>query len=148
MNRDQAHRDGLQQGRKIRRNYGRRVACWICDAIYMAAILGAVALFILMLGGCAEVPRVYVENGVVMHENDLTPCERGAAGCYVNGEIYYTTFDLQAKDHEILHSKGMQHAAWKMEGQYVCAIVTAQGSTKWTVGTKMCRNSRGEFLKV
>lgn len=148
MNRDQARRDGLQQGRKLRRNYGRRVACWICDAIYMAAILGAVALFILMLGGCIEVPRVYVENGVRFHEGDTSACERGAAACTVNmRDVYYARGDMFALEHERDHLRGMQHGQWASYGYDVCAKVTVSGATRWHVGALLCRRADGNFYE-
>ena len=101
--------------------------------------------------GCAVALAPFIPNwhGIPsrFHPDDITPCERGATGCTVAGEVYYSTFDPRVKAHEIEHVRGMRHGAWKVSGAYVCAVVTNSGKTGWQSGQQICRDSSGQFFR-
>lgn len=132
---------------------GRSQPPWLprCPTLYQVAIFAAIVFLCGIAGGCAEVPRVYTEGSTVFHENDLAPCERGAAACTVGmpgaWHVYYAKGDMLSLAHEREHLLGMMHGAWFAHGYDVCAKVTASGVTKWQVGALMCRRADGSFYE-
>jgi hypothetical protein len=104
-------------------------------------------LLLLSLVGCAS-PRVYVEDSVTYHENDLSPCERGASGCTIGKHVYYSSLHPQTKAHEQEHAiGGMLHGPWITRSAHPCAMVHTAGTTQWKAGNWICRNERGDFYR-
>ena len=136
----------LSQGRSAKELVDNlRGADWLVD---MAIKLACLVLMVSAFSGCAEPVRVYRLGGVTFHENDISPCERGAAACTIGmRDVYYLAGDEVSLQHEKEHLAGMTHGAWVTRGFEVCALVTNQGGSAWQAGTFMCRQSNGSFVQ-
>lgn len=76
-------------------------------------------------------------------------------GCYFHG---YVTFvngphglaNAQANTHEDEHVAGLRHGPWMPMGNGdKCALITAQGYTRWAVGNLLCRrNDGGDYYQI
>lgn len=143
MNREQAFRDGLGQGR--------RTSVWLPQFRHCLLLL-ALVVMVCAFPGCAEI-KVYQRDGITVHENDLSACAKYASGCTTpdGKNVYYSEFDAAAFEHEfIFHAKnhGRHIEPWNSYNGIPYTIVTDAGSNAdWKVGDCMFRPDRGPVRK-
>lgn len=112
------------------------------------------ALFMCCLAGCAEAPRIYVQDGVTFHSNNVSPCQKGARACYAFGQVWYLAGFEDDRDHEILHAHGLLHGAWdisvaatdpytNLATYNICTRITSGFRNQWRIGNLICRRNDG-----
>lgn len=139
-------RSDLGQGRDDNQKLAAEKGARIIFKLIGIALLVLFIAGVVVMSGCAQV-RVYERDGVSYHENDTSPCERGASACTVGKDIYYSELDPAALSHEEMHARGgMRHGPWKPVGSEVCARIEYQGSTTLIAGTFLCRKADGSFV--